>query len=184
MSMKKVTDVHKALLNFLSREDSLTSLRELRETRIKLKKLRLFPTTNSTLVDLEQPAYIAQEFKFPAGDFKVILLDDGPSHKWRELYLVLKVPELSRSRLIKEILLPEFKQFDITARAKASSWLRDNLNLAQSEEEFDSDELFEEIRSTPFIVCEDGELRAPKSIYHRRANSRELFLPTKLNFLI
>lgn len=179
---EKVTDVHKALLNFLSREDSLTSLRELRETRIKLKKLRLFPTTNSTLVDLEQPAYIAQEFKFPAGDFKVILLDDGPSHKWRELYRELEVPELSRSRLIKEILLPEFKQFDITARAKASGWLRDNLNLAQSEEEFDSDELFEEIRSTPFIVCEDGELRAPMSIYHPESKLARTVLADEAQF--
>ena len=161
-----VTEVQRAILDYLSREESLNLLKKKPDRYEKLKKLRIFPTVNGALVDLRNTAYIAQDFMFPPVNYDVVLLDNGPMYKWRELYLLLGVPKLSRSRMIVDILLPGFEYLDAVEMLEASSWLRDNLNLALNENELDSHKLFEKVRNTPFIICEDGELREPMSVYH------------------
>lgn len=68
------------------------------------------------------------------------------------------------------MLLPSFEGLDPNARIKASSWLRDNLNSAQSENETEVyDNLFEEVRAAAIIACEDGTLRPPKNIYQPKS---------------
>lgn len=163
----QVMDVQRALLDYFSRDESLAELKKLTvSSREKLKALRLFATVKGALVGLRETAYVSQDFTFPQVDFDVVLLDDGPSHRWRGLYFLLDVPELSRSRLIREVLLPSFENLDNPSQIDASSWLRDNLSVAQSENEVDdSDDLFNEVRNAPIILCEDGELRPPKSVY-------------------
>jgi sacsin len=162
-----LTEVQKALLDYLSQDGSLAALRKCNDRYASLKKLKLFPTAKGMLVDLSLPAYVSQDFKFPSVGFDVILLDDGINHKWRELYLLLGVPELSRSRLIREFLLPEFERFDGDERIKATAWLRDHIAIAQSEDENQNAvNLFEEVRNACIIVCEDGKLRAPINTYH------------------
>jgi len=161
-----LTDVQRALLDYLSRDDSLVALEKVDDRQGKLRSLKLFPAAKGVLVNLSETAYVSQDFKFPSVDFDVVLLDDGPSHRWRGLYLLLGAPELSRSRLIQEVLLPGFGALDESERVEASAWLRDNLSVAQSEEEGgDSDSLFDKVRAAPIIICEDGELRAPTSVY-------------------
>jgi sacsin len=163
-----LTDVQRALLNYLSKEDSLVALKkpQLLDRIDKLRTLRIFPTAKGGLVSLSETAYVSQDFKFPAVDFDVVLLNDGPLHRWRELYLLLGARELSRSRLIREVLLPGFGALDESERVKASAWLRDNLSVAQSEDtDGDSNSLFDKVRTTPIIICEDGVLRAPTEVY-------------------
>lgn len=163
---EKLTDVQRALLGYLSKDESLASLAKMNDQQAKLKDLKLFPTTKGVLVDLDETAYVSQDFTFPSVNFDVVLLDDGPSHRWRGLYLLLGTPELSRSRLIREVLLPGFEALDGDARIEASAWLRDNLSVAQSEaENDDTDGLFDEVRAASIIVCEHGELRPPTSVY-------------------
>ncbi len=163
---ESITEVQRALLDYLSKENSLLILKKSREQQIRLKKLRLFPTAKGSLVNIsDATAYISQDFNFPCIDFDVIFLDDGANHKWRELYRLLGVPELSRSRLIREFLLPEFERFDGDERIKATAWLRDHIAIAQSDENQNAVKLFEEVRNACIIVCEDGKLRAPIKTY-------------------
>jgi sacsin len=162
-----VSDVQRAILTYLSLDDSVAALAKLADSRQKLMGLKLFPTSDGKLVDLSGDTYISQGFTFPAVDLEVTLLDDGPNQRWRNLYVALEVPELSRSRLIREALLPDFESLDEHARTEASAWLRDELSRAQSEDEDSgvASGLFEEVRGSPIVVCEDGELRAPKNVY-------------------
>jgi sacsin len=162
----RITDVQRAILDYLSRDESLADRKKFTERQNKLKSLRLFPTSKGDLVDLSSTTYVSQNFDSPQVDLKEVILDCGKSNQWRNLYILLGARELSRSCLIRELLLPGFEQLDDAARVKASAWLRDNLNIAQGEDETDdSDGLFDDVRNTPFIVCDDGELRAPMSVY-------------------
>ena len=163
-----LTDVQRALLGYLSKEDSLAALKKVQvsDRKNKLRSLRIFPSTKGVLVSLSETAYVSQDFKFPSVDFDVVLLNDGPSHRWRELYLLLGARELSRSRLIREVLLPGFEALDESERVEALAWLRDNLSVAQSEDtDGHSSSLFDEVRVSPIIICEDGVLRAPTDVY-------------------
>jgi sacsin len=165
-SYEKFTDIQRALLDYFSKDESLADLQTIPDQQKALKELRIFPTAEGSLVDLMGIAYVPQEFKFPTLKFDVVLLDDGHKHQWRDLFLLLEVPELSRSRLICEQLLPCFEDLELTARIEALSWLRDNLSFAQSEGETKtSDNLFEEVRGAAIIACEDGTLRPPKNVY-------------------
>jgi sacsin len=165
-SYEKVTDAQRALLDYFSKEESLADIQKFTDRQKTLRGLKIFPTAEGRLVNLEDSAYVPQEFKFPTVNFDVVLLDDGHKHQWRGLFDLLNVPELSRARLIREVLLPCFADLEPTARIEASSWLRDNLSFAQSEDESKTpDNLFEEVRNAPIIVCEDGTLRPPKSVY-------------------
>ena len=178
-----LTNVQQALLTHLSRDENLAELEKWTDRQNKLKSLKLFPTANGTLVDLNETAYVSQDFKFPHVDFDVVLLDDGPAHRWRNLYLLLGMPELSRSRLIHDVLLPGFGELDGPAQVKASAWLRDNLSGAQSENEDDeSDGLFEEVRNAAIIICSDGEVRPPTSVYQPESKLASTVLGDKAAF--
>lgn len=168
---EKCTDIHRSILQYLSRDSSINLLKGFQDQRDALKKMKLFPTVNGTVVNIDRKAYIAQEYKFPSIKLDVIMLDDGPSHKWRELYVLLGIKELSRSRLIRDVLLEEFKELYISEQARASLWLRNNLQIAMNESsDVDSDELMEKVRYTDLIICEDGKLRSPSRVY--RPDSR------------
>ncbi len=165
-SYDRLTDIHRALLDYLSKEESITELQKHTDRQDTLKKLKIFPSRTDLLVDLKTTAYIPQEFTFPRIDLDVILLDDGPKHHWRELLLLLKIPELSRSRLIRELLLPSFDTLNSTDRIIATAWLRDNLSIAQSEDEQGTDaSLFEAVQGAPIIICDDQTLRPPHNVY-------------------
>ena len=173
-----VSDVQRAILNYLSREESVAALSALEDRRDKLRGLKLFPTSDGKLVNLSGDTYTSEGFKFPAVDLDVTLLDDGPNQRWRVLYGVLSVPELSRSRLIREVLLPRFEDMDRDALIEASIWLRDELSRAQSDEEAAgaSSTLFDDVRDSSIIVCADGELRAPRNVYQPDSKLAEAVL--------
>ncbi len=173
---ERVTKVHRVLLDYLSKDESLEELKKWSDRQKDLKALMLFPTSNGTLVNLNETAYVPENFKFPSVDFDVILLDTQ-SHQWRNLYILLGARQLSRSRLIRELLLPSFEQFDAPAQVQALTWLRDNLSFAQSEDDSKgSNELFAEVQNTPLVLCEDGQLRAPVSVYQPESKlAREVF---------
>jgi sacsin len=173
-----VSDIQRAILTYLSREESVAALSELADRRDKLKRLKLFPTSDGKLVNLAGDTYTSQGFRFPAVDLDVTLLDAGPNQRWRGLYRVLDVPELSRSRLIRQVLLPGFVDMDQDALIESSTWLRDELSRAQSEDEAAgvSSRLFDEVRESPIVVCEDGELRAPRKVYQPGSKLAEAVL--------
>ncbi|MHC8440809.1 MAG: protein NO VEIN domain-containing protein [Candidatus Eutrophobiaceae bacterium] len=158
-----VSEIQIALLDYLGMADSLSALIESDDRQSALRSLKIFPSTKGTLITLEQPAYIPKEFDFPSIASEVVLLDDGKSHKWRKLFCFLKVPELSRARLIQEVLLPKFADLNVIERIDASTWLRDNLSMAQSED--GADDLFDAVRNAPIIICNNGELRSPVGVY-------------------
>ncbi|OVE69035.1 hypothetical protein CCS79_08905 [Clostridium diolis] len=163
----QITYVQSVLLDYISNEDNLIKLNSLHNYKNKLKTLKIFPTSKGRLVDLSGTAYISQNYSFPTIEVDVILLDCGELNQWRKLYSLLGVKELSRSRLILDWLLPEFKNLDTMARIEASTWLRDNLSIAQNEFDVDgSDELLIELQKSPFIVCDNSELHAPINVYH------------------
>jgi len=166
-SYDRLTDIHRALLDYFSKEESISELQKFIDRQETLKKLKIFPSRTSLLVDLKtNTAYIPQEFTFPRIDLDVILLDDGHKHHWRELLLLLDVPELSRSRLIRELLLPSFDSLNATNRIIAAAWLRDNLSIAQSEDEKGTEvSLFEAVQGAPIIICDDQTLRPPQNVY-------------------
>lgn len=176
-----VTDTHRLLLNYLSKEQNLTALKNETARRKTLKSLNIFPTVNGSLVDLNKTAYIPQDFTFPSIELDYILLDDGHRHQWRELYLLLSIPELSRPRLMREVLLPSFKLFEGKEHIEALSWIRDNLSIAQSEEENDN-ELFEEVRNTPLIICENGALESPNCVYQPKSSFVRAILGNTASF--
>lgn len=160
------TNVQRTLLDYFSKEDSLSALKEMPDRQSKLRSMNLFPTVSGMLVSLIETAYVSQDFKFPHVDFNVVLLKNGMSNRWRDLYLLLGARELSRPRLIREVLLPGFGDLDESERVKASAWLRDNLSAAQSEDkDGDSITLFDKVRATPIIICEDGVVRTPTEVY-------------------
>jgi sacsin len=158
------TSVQEALLDYLSKDDNIIKLDS--NHIKKLKTLKIFPTSKGGLVDLNGTAYIPQNYSFPTIKVDVILLKCEESNQWHKLYRLLGIQELSRLRLILNWLLPEFENFDISARIEASSWLRDNLINTKSEcENEDYNELYNKILNTSFIVCNDGELRTPITVY-------------------
>ena len=162
------TDVQHALLDYLSEEDNLADLNKFSDRQVKLKSLKIFPMANGNLVDLSEVAYTSEGFSFPAVELDVVLLDDGGiQRQWRKLYTLLGVQELSRSRLIRNYILPKFIDFTVEDRQSTLIWLRDNLSQAQSENENagNSTALIEDVRSARLITCEDGELKAPINVY-------------------
>lgn len=162
----QLTNIQRAILDYLSKDDNLIKIKGSEDRKNKLKTLRLFPTSKGGLVDLNETAYISQNYSFPSIDIDVTLLDCGESKQWYRLYSMLGIKELSRSRLILDWIIPNFEKIDVAERINASIWLRDNLSIAQSELEAGcSKELFSEVRSSPFIVCDDGQLRAPMNVY-------------------
>lgn len=170
-SFQLVSNVQRALLDFFCREEYLSELGKHQAQLEKLKRLHFYPTSAGTVVNLDRKVYISQDFRFPSVSFDVTLLDDGANHKWRALYQLLKVPELSRARLIRDVLLPGLESLDRSAHYDATAWLRDHLSVAQSEEtQVDSKALFALVRDTPFIVCEDNEMRAPCCVYQPDSN--------------
>lgn len=160
------TNTQRNLLDYFSKEDNLTVLKELPDRKNKLQSMKLFPTVSGELVNLLETTYVSQDFKFPTVGFDVVLLNDGMLHKWRKLFLLLGARELSRPTLIREVLLPGFEDLDDRERVKATEWLRDNLSGAQSEDtDLNFTSLFEKVRATPIISCEDGVLRKPTEVY-------------------
>jgi hypothetical protein len=172
----QVTEVQNALLNYLSEKKSVEELKQQESACTALKLLQIFPTNNGELIDLNQEAYTSVGFEFPPIDFDIALLNVG-NKKWRDLYRVLKVKGLSRSLFIRRYLLKHIAECDVSNKIKALVWLRDNFNKTKDEcDEREFEELLDEIRSTSIIVCEDGQFRAPKSVYSPRCKlAREVF---------
>ncbi|WP_404357088.1 DUF3883 domain-containing protein [Methylotuvimicrobium sp. KM1] len=165
-SYDRLTDIQRALLDYLSKEECIVELQKCSDRQDTLRTLKIFPSGTGLLVDLKTTAYIPQEFTFPALDLDVMLLDDGPKHRWRDLLLLLNVPELSRSRLIRELLLPSFNSLNAADRISATAWLRDNLSIAQSDDEKETEgRLFAEVQEAPIIICDDQTLRPPQNVY-------------------
>ena len=82
---------------------------------------------------------------------------------------MLNVPLLDRAKIIKEFLVPNYKTFSQVEQKNVLLWIRDNLSLAQTEQEKVGDtslEIRKILRETPLIFCEDNHLRPAFSIYH------------------
>lgn len=163
-----LTNIQRVILDFLSKDDSIEMLKEVKDRIPLLKKLKLFPRRGGALITLDgYHSYIPSDYEFPAIDIDIVLLDDGPQRSWRRLYETLEISELSRAQFIRTILLPEYENLSPESQLKALVWLRDNLSVAQSEESevTETIKLLNIVKSSELIKCTDGIIRAPADIY-------------------
>lgn len=131
-------------------------------------QLRIFPTADGRVVNLEGDVRVPGDFAPPHCIRSVTLLQTGPANAWLRLLDLVGVDRLTRAGFIEEFLLPGYAGMDPLDKLAALRWLRDNLGQAQSEleEEGESpDALREAVQTADLIRCQDGEYRSALAVY-------------------
>gem|GEM_PF-2100019 len=167
-------EYYRTLVSFLADEDWIEGEgKEDRERHEILRKLKVYPTVTDELVALTDPNIFtlgADKVPEVSGNFKLLQLGSSKDKQnWKPLFSLLNVPVLNRAKLIKDFLIPNYKSFSPLDQRNALKWIRDNLSLAQTEQEIagdSSNDLEKLIRETPLILCEDDQLRSAVFIYH------------------
>ena len=156
------------LLNFLASQEQ----RNYDETRLnKLRQLPIYPTTSGEIVSLNtENVYLTGGGYAPpdiAGNLRLLCL--GQKREWLPLFQLLQVPVLTRARLIRDCLLPEYASFSPEEQSIALTWIRDNLSQASIELENAGENAFgfkEELKKARLVRCSDRRLRSAESIYN------------------
>jgi len=165
---------YKTLVNFLADQNWIEGDGKEDKDRHKLlRQLKIYLTTSNDLVSLVEPNVFilgADDVPEIPTSFKLLQLGyDNEKQNWQPLFQLLNVPILNRVKLIKDFLLPMYLKCSQTEQKKILQWIRDNLTLAQSEQEKlgdTSNDLKKLVRETPLILCEDNIIRAASSIYY------------------
>lgn len=144
-----------------------------------LRALSLLPTMNGELVAASSPhVYIPTGFTPPegvGGDLK--LLDLGEGGRWKPLAEMLGVPPLSGLRFVRDVLLPELRTAAPAQQDRLLLWLRDELPLVERQLKDDERQaLLRELRQSPLLPANTGELCAPIRIYAPGAEEPEELL--------
>ncbi|WP_442933047.1 sacsin N-terminal ATP-binding-like domain-containing protein [Microcoleus sp. herbarium7] len=156
------------LLNFLaSREQKNYDESSLN----KLRQLPIYPTTSGEIVSLNSDSiYLPGDGYEPpeiAGGLQLLRI--GKAREWLPLFQLLQVPVLTRARLIRDCLLPEYASFSPEEQSIALTWIRDNLSQASIELEKGGENAFgfrEELKKARLVRCSDRRLRSAESIYN------------------
>lgn len=165
---------YKTLVDFLADPAWIDNEGKADQERHKiLRELKIYLTTTDELVSLIDPnIFIAGADDVPKVSAKFRLLQlgsDQQKQNWKPLFNLLNVPILDRAKIIKEFLVPSYKTFSQAEQKNVLLWIRDNLSLAQTEQEKAGDtslEIRKIVRETPLIFCEDNKIRPAFSIYH------------------
>lgn len=166
-----VPDIHNPILDFLSTPAVLESLEQNEDRITKLKGLLIYPTINGALTRASEPElYLPANYDPPAGAGSLRLLDIGPDGRWKPLLRLLKIEELDRPTLIQKILLPGYEAVSPTAQINILEWIRDNLNLAETEQQKknSNDKIVDLVANASLILCTDGAYYPCRSIYDPR----------------
>jgi sacsin len=158
-------NVHPCLIGYLAQPQWTADMYRARPERLPaLQQLRLFPTLDGTVVDLQGDVFIPGDFTPPACIRSVTLLQTGPANAWQWLLELGGVSRLTRAEFIVRYLLPEYEEMGPDDKLIVLRWLRDNLDRARSEleeEGADSGDLLQAVREAPLVRCAGGFHPAP-----------------------
>lgn len=160
---------YKALVSYLA-SDRQWQLRDDNIYKPELRALAIYPTLNNqpTALDAEK-VYVPGSYTPPAiaGSLKLLAL--GPtagSQEWHDFYTdFLGVQVLDHFAMIQH-LLETYSNLNSTQQLEALAWIRDHLDLAQSEQPSSATSLRNTLRTSHLVLCEDGQLRSVSSLYH------------------
>jgi len=163
-------EIYAPLLDFLARPEwRATSDGYTESQKERLRRLPIFPSASGRLVSLERDVHLPAEFQPPEAGEQLTFLWGGDGGAWRELLVFLSVSALKRYTFIEDYLLPAYAELLPAKELAALAWLRDHLQLAESEMERDGRnpaKLREAVAAADLVRCEDGGLRAARAVYH------------------
>jgi len=174
-----------ALLDYLGSNIAVRGLKDkIADRVVKLKSLRLFPTTSGEFVSLiEDDHHIPADFDLPEVNTDIGLLECGRNGKWAPLYEVLGVKKLTRARFLSQSILPRMSAFRVEEIHEVLLWLRHNRYAIKEEESKDSaDELLLRLGETVPVSCTDGATRPARFLYHPDAQFVEALLGDRVGF--
>ncbi len=175
---------HGVVLDYLAKR-GVAALKGNASDRVAaLQHLRLFPTATDSVVRLDDGGfYVPEGFELPPVGANIDLLDTGPKQEWDALYRALGVPTLTRSRLVREMILPRVVELDRGELVNVSRWMRQNLTTMREEEDAnDAGQLIVQLGAELPVVCRDGEMRTPNALYHPDAEFVGALLGDEVGF--
>jgi hypothetical protein len=156
---------HPSLIHFLVKERSSLDRRQID----RLQSLPIYLTNHGQLSDLRQ-VYLPGGYEPPtiAASVKLLCLGEAKDgQEWKPLFQTLKVPELSRARLILDYLIPTYASLSTDNQRIALTWMRDHFHQAQKsyDEPSQGADLRQTISTSALIYCNDGQLRPATKVY-------------------
>lgn len=163
-------DRHGTLLSFLATPDARKGVKERAD---KLKALRMFPTSDGSLVTLASDSvYLPAGYALPNIESGLGFLDVGPNCQWLPLFETLKVPLLSRATFIREVFLPRYGDLKAKEQIELLQWLRTHLEEAYNElDDIDGRRLRADLCEAELVLCTDGKRHPGRSLYHPDAEA-------------
>lgn len=136
------------------------------EAKSKLRKLPIFSTLSGVLVTLSDTNVYLPADEPPEIPLKLNLI--WREERWERLFETLQVEKLSLDRLMRECILPNYRNWDEFAQRTALEWIRSTLDVAVESlrrrgENYSNFQ--QQVRSTPLIRCTDGKLRPAIEVY-------------------
>ena len=162
----------KHILNYFSTPSAVKDIRALPERIEKLKSLRLFPSKSGKLVSLDGDAehHVPDKYILPRISAEMGLLDCGTHDRWPQLYEVLGVQKLTRSRLLSQVLLPRLDDLSPGDIHVVLLWMRKELQALKEEESTqEMAKLLLKVGCRVPIDCTDGKGRPAQELYHPEA---------------
>ncbi|MBI5294600.1 MAG: DUF3883 domain-containing protein [Chloroflexi bacterium] len=170
-----IPEIHNPVLDFLSSPLVIENLQQQQNIdRIaKLKGLLVYPTIDEVLVRASDPElYLPANYDPPNGVGTLRLLSTGPDGRWKPLLRLMKIEELDRPTLIQKVLVPEYVTLSLEAQVLILEWIRDNLNLAETEQQSKNlvghTKITDLIANSPLILCTDGNYHPCSAVYDPR----------------
>ncbi|MFW6357912.1 MAG: sacsin N-terminal ATP-binding-like domain-containing protein [Chroococcales cyanobacterium] len=175
-----------SLLNFLAQISCVTGEERYNETQKSiLRQLPIYLTNTDELVSLnDADVYLpGNGYDAPAIAITFRLLQLGKSHSnWLSLFKMLNVPVLNRATLIQDCLLRDYPTLAPNEQEITLTWIRDNLEntleeLKQNNE--NQQQFLDQLSGAPLVRCQDGRLRAVRTIYSPNSTVIQSLLGSK-----
>jgi len=160
------------ILDYFSTPGAVKAILALPDRVEKLKSLRLFPSKSGQLVSLDgdDEHHVPDKYKLPRISAEMGLLDCETNGSWPQLYHVLGVRKLTRSRLLSQVLLPRLDDLSPVDIHVVLLWMRRELQALKEEESpQEMAKLLLKVGCTVPIDCTDGQGRPAQELYHPEA---------------
>ena len=179
-------DVHRRLIEFLADRRWLDGeANGYKESDLsELRGLPIFLTTSGQRVAIDEQTYLPTDLQIEL-PVPLKLLNSGPDGVWLPLYKKLGVSRLNRAAFIEQGILPGYASFDDATRLRALQWLRDHLDVTQTDLEAEKgayEILLQKIKGNRLIRCTDGQYRTPRAVYDPKSRTVHEILDTSVPF--